>query len=218
MTEAWLPDDNRTTQVWTRGRHSSGWRLIDENLDGNTNPEPPHYDGLFYDNWARVVDFDPETGECLFESYTYRVRVNDDPPQWVWVPFDVGGDYRLQYSYVCCDPYGECTDPSVVAAGNEGEVGLHVAGSSIAQGGSVLLRLEMPSEGRVWLDICGGDGRLVRTLREGAQMAPGRTDLRWDLSDQDHRRLASGIYFVRLKGVLDGRAGSLSQTRVVVVR
>ena len=83
------------THIWPRGRRSSGWRLIDETLDGNPTG-PPHYDGLYYGNWARVAS---QNGSVVtFECYTYRVTGLD-----VWSPFDPyepEPGYWLHYSYV----------------------------------------------------------------------------------------------------------------------
>jgi hypothetical protein len=214
-----LPGGDRISEVWARGRGSSGWRLIDRDLDGNPNPDdPPHYDGLFYDNWATVRAFDSLTGECVVESYTYEVLLNESPPEWVWVPHDIGSDYRLQYSYVCCGAYEECLDLSVAHEESQQSCDLRVCGSPARQGGEVKLQFRMPAEGRVWLDVYGADGRVVQNLARGVQVGTGASEVRWNLEGSEGRFVSSGIYFVRMKGVLDGREGTVSRTRVVVVR
>jgi hypothetical protein len=84
-----LPGGTHVLQVWPRGSRSAGWRLIDDRLDGNPNP---HYDALFYDNWARVASWGGGTTRT-FECYTYKV-LGDTVK---WVPFRIGDQYWLGY-------------------------------------------------------------------------------------------------------------------------
>ena len=62
---------------------------------------------------------------------------------------------------------------------------------------SIPLHLDRAREGRVAVHAI--DGRLVRTLARGI-LPSGATTLRWDGRDQAGRRVASGVYLVRLTG------------------
>ncbi len=216
----WLPDDYRTTTVWARGRGTSGWRLISRELDGNPDPtEPPHYDGLYYDHWAHVLgDFEPETGRCVLETYTYKVRVTEDPPLWVWAPFDPSaGECQVQYSFICCAAEG-CLDVSEVDDGSAEALGFRVVGIPVERGGQVAFRFVMPCQGRVWLDVYGPDGRLVRGLSSGVDLAAGRSELRWDCCDNGGIPVGSGIYFARFRSLLEADEDAVTSMRVIVVR
>jgi hypothetical protein len=115
-----LPIHTHVLQVWPRGSRSAGWRLIDDQLDGNPIP---HYDALFYDNWARTVGWGGGQ-QCTFECYTYKVLGDTIR----WVPFQVGDDYWLNYSYVACESL-----PGSADDGNErSDVALRVLGSPVA--------------------------------------------------------------------------------------
>jgi hypothetical protein len=119
---------------------------------------------------------------------------------------------------VCCGTYEECLDFSDAEEESQRSCDLRVFGSPARQGGEVKLRFGMPDEGKVWLDVYGADGRLVQNLAQGMRVGTGVGEVRWNLEGTGGRFVPSGIYFVRMRGVLDGRQGTVRRTRVVVVR
>jgi hypothetical protein len=74
------------------------------------------------------------------------------------------------------------------------------------------VRYGIPRRGDVQLFIYDLGGRLVRRLVDGVQ-DPGLYSLMWDGRNQERHRVASGVYFARLRA--DGR--NLVR-RLVVVR
>lgn len=75
-----------------------------------------------------------------------------------------------------------------------------------------LIRFSLPAVGHARLDVFGVDGRLVRTLVDGALPA-GPAQAVWDGRDEAGRRVPAGVYVYRL----DGSAASASG-RLVVLR
>lgn len=71
-------------------------------------------------------------------------------------------------------------------------------------------RLEGAGGERTWIDVYGVTGRRVRRLLD----EDGVTDLEvsWDLSDNSGRRVAPGIYFVKVSG------GVQASRRILVLR
>jgi hypothetical protein len=72
------------------------------------------------------------------------------------------------------------------------------------------IHYELPVAGHVKLDVHDVRGRLVRTLVDGPVEA-GRRAVVWEGRDSDGRRVASGVYFYRL------RVGSFVETRRMVL-
>jgi flagellar hook assembly protein FlgD len=63
--------------------------------------------------------------------------------------------------------------------------------------GETMLELELPADaGEVLLAIYDAAGRRVRTLVEGPS-EPGCSELVWDGTDSNGRRVAAGVYFAR---------------------
>jgi hypothetical protein len=71
---------------------------------------------------------------------------------------------------------------------------------------------EMPRAGRAELTVYDVTGRRVRTLVSGAVEA-GAQSTPWDARDGSGRRVASGVYFVRLEG-----AGRATTRKLIVTR
>ena len=61
-----------------------------------------------------------------------------------------------------------------------------------------LVRLGLPREGQVSLVLFDANGRRLRGLA-GRAMPAGEHSLRWDGLDENGRRVASGLYFMRLE-------------------
>lgn len=78
--------------------------------------------------------------------------------------------------------------------------------------GPVRLAFALARGAQVRLEVLDPQGRLVRTLADGA-WAAGAASVTWDLADQSGRRVAPGLYLVRLRA--DGAAAT---RRVIVVR
>ncbi|HMB71351.1 MAG TPA: FlgD immunoglobulin-like domain containing protein, partial [bacterium] len=76
--------------------------------------------------------------------------------------------------------------------------------------GSTTLRYELPRAQTVRLAVHDVTGRKLRELAAGPRSA-GRYSVVWDGRDGDGRRVAAGVYFVRL------RTGAEEQTRKIVL-
>ena len=76
-----------------------------------------------------------------------------------------------------------------------------------------MLSFDLPREGIVHLRIFNIAGRHVRTLVNGATMPAGTRSVFWDGRDDMQRRVASGVYVVRLESL-----GDRQVQRVVLVR
>lgn len=77
--------------------------------------------------------------------------------------------------------------------------------------GETTIRYDIGSvTGPVMLDVVDVGGRLVRSLASTA-LSIGRYELTWDGTDESGRRVASGVYFCRL------RAGAVSETQSMVL-
>ncbi len=64
--------------------------------------------------------------------------------------------------------------------------------------GATVISYEIPRAGHVYADIITIDGRLVNELHRGL-MIPGRHDIVWDGRDANGGKVASGVYFYRVK-------------------
>jgi hypothetical protein len=64
--------------------------------------------------------------------------------------------------------------------------------------GSTVITYEIPRVGRVYADIITIDGRLVDQLHSGL-VIPGRHDIVWDGTDANGGKVASGVYFYRVR-------------------
>ena len=74
------------------------------------------------------------------------------------------------------------------------------------------LRFGLPAEQHVTLAVYNLAGRCVRELVDG-RLGPGWHDVVWDGRDDDHRQVASGVYFCRLES-----QGSASVKKVVLLK
>jgi hypothetical protein len=103
-------------------------------------------------------------------------------------------DYALASSVALGD-----TPPVVgVAERRASGVALDVAVSPNPFVASTAISFSTPQAGRVRASIVDVGGRVVRTL-ESAGTAAGPRRLDWDGRDESGRRLASGVYFVRVE-------------------
>jgi hypothetical protein len=73
------------------------------------------------------------------------------------------------------------------------------------------LPLYVPRPGRLVAEVLDVAGRRVARLRDGTVPA-GWTSLRWDGRDEEGRRVASGLYWIRVRW-----AGETTATRVLIV-
>lgn len=78
--------------------------------------------------------------------------------------------------------------------------------------GVVAFPVELGSEATVRLHVLDVAGRRVRTL-DGGVLAAGRHEIRWDGTGGDGRRVAPGVYFVRLES-----GGRVRGARIVRLR
>ena len=78
--------------------------------------------------------------------------------------------------------------------------------------GRVTFRIDAPLDLAAKLEVFDAQGRRIATPFDG-MVAAGRTDVAWDLAAQNAARVASGIYFGRLRF-----AGGMRSVRIVVAR
>jgi hypothetical protein len=76
--------------------------------------------------------------------------------------------------------------------------------------GVTRLRLDLPRRGPVRVDVYDAAGHFVRKILDGL-LPGGRHDLLWDGRDSQQRRIANGVYIVRLTGQ------RVSSTRLLTV-
>ena len=89
--------------------------------------------------------------------------------------------------------------------------GIWLAGANPARVES-RIGVRLPSDGAARLDVFDLSGRRVRTLLQGPA-AEGPSEYVWDLRDASGRRVAAGVYFVRLS-----TAQTSAGERIVVLR
>ena len=75
--------------------------------------------------------------------------------------------------------------------------------------GGTQIRFDLPAAGHVQLEVFDVQGRRVKTLASGT-MPAGRHTAAWDGRDDSGRRLATGVYFVKLD------AGVFREVRKIV--
>jgi hypothetical protein len=90
------------------------------------------------------------------------------------------------------------------------ELGLAHASANPASGGAAL-ECFMPAAGHAELSVHGPSGERLRTLVD-RHLGPGSHQVVWDGQDQAGRRVAPGVYFIRLKA-----AGDMVTSKIVVV-
>ncbi len=116
-----------------------------------------------------------------FEVADRPLSVTLDPNDWILADFTTGT--------TTADP----TRPIGVVAQSLG-----LAGPSPFRDQTVL-RFTLSRPGSVALRVFDVDGRMVRTLRQGA-CAAGEHDVAWDGRNDEGQRVAAGVYFCRLAG------------------
>ena len=75
-----------------------------------------------------------------------------------------------------------------------------------------LIPFDIPNAGRAQLTIWDIRGRLVKSLVD-SEVAPGRYQPVWDGRDDNGRRVAAGIYFVRLQSGKFSASGKVVRLR-----
>jgi len=77
---------------------------------------------------------------------------------------------------------------------------------------STQLSFSFPRATYARLVVCDARGRLVRTLL-GQELAAGHHEVAWDGTDENQRRVASGMYFYKLE-----HAGQVTQRTMILLR
>jgi hypothetical protein len=136
---------------------------------------------VFHGDLYRYRDGDVEPGT----TYRYRVglRRADGPPEWV-----------LETSTVSV--------PDLAAA-------LRIHPNPFAP--ATTIRYYLPEAGPVTLEVYAVDGRRVATLVDEIRQERGYRSVPWSGCDDRGKRVASGVYFCRL------RTGQVGQTRKMVI-
>ena len=88
---------------------------------------------------------------------------------------------------------------------------LQVYPNPLPRGGATArLQFRMPAAGQATLTLFDISGRHVKTLRQG-YLDAGPAEAQWDATDENGRRVTSGVYFARLT-----TGGTLVTARIVV--
>jgi len=101
----------------------------------------------------------------------------------------------------------------VVAAGARGDLLVLWPAAPNPFNPSTTIRFRTGERGPIRADIFDAEGRLVRTLFDGATMEPGTYTAAWNGRDAAGRAAASGVYFLKLRG-----AGEAQARKLVLVR
>jgi hypothetical protein len=80
------------------------------------------------------------------------------------------------------------------------------------------MSVSLPEAAQLWLGIYGVDGRLAHMCESGETLEPGVASWEWQLSNGGDSRVATGVYFVRLKARFADSGRSLMRARVVIVK
>jgi len=124
---------------------------------------------------------------------------------YVWVVPDIQAEscWVMAIAYGPGWQYDECDRPiAILGAGVEEEHvrGSYTLGLSVRPNpvpGRATVVYEVPRSGRADVAVFDRSGRAVARLLAGA-VEPGRYHLSWDCRDTGVRRLAAGVYFMRL--------------------
>jgi cytochrome c peroxidase len=101
-----------------------------------------------------------------------------------------------------CERQGEGSRPEAVPAAAPAasrEVPGALAARPNPTAGETSLSFELPGESPVRVSVHDASGRLVRRIFSGV-LARGGHSITWDGRDDDGRRVAGGVYFVRVSG------------------
>jgi hypothetical protein len=118
----------------------------------------------------------------------------------------VGGSGQITNSKVACLEIRRVAPPSTRRRPPDRAPELAAATASVSAleapdgpvGAEARLAIEIAREGPIRLSVYDVRGRRVALLQEGPAQ-PGRYEILWSASDTRGRRMASGIYFVRLE-------------------
>ena len=133
------------------------------------------------------------TGLSGATAYHWRMRVLTTSPffprsRWFWLPGNAVTEYDLR------------TFPRTsVAIGGEHDTGLRIArveSNPVIESARIVFAVPRP--GRVRMSVYDIAGRRVGLVLD-RELAPGTHDASWDARDQEGRRLAPGVYLVRLE-------------------
>jgi hypothetical protein len=213
------------------GGFSASPIVVDVDGDGDMEIFCGHRNGKFYGfhhNGALVAgmpiptanelyssacagDLDGDGGvDVAFASYDASVNVIDfggasTPAAYQWPMF--GGNIWRTSSYGEAQPYQTAVDPVASAdlrfAMRQNEPNPFRSGTTI--------RFSLPRAEHAMLRVFNVEGRVVRTLVDGA-MGAGQHATVWDGRDSRGQRLASGVYFYRL----ETPGGSITRKTVVL--
>ncbi|MCB9463186.1 MAG: choice-of-anchor B family protein [Candidatus Eisenbacteria bacterium] len=144
-------------------------------------------------------------------TWASLLRIDANEPSWVIETVELwsrlAGRGQVQFRFVV----GDAGVPTIVEGGlddlqiYEREGGTPLGGSSLALASwpnpfqsSARLQMRIPTEGTVRLGVFDAAGRRVRSLIDGP-MAPGFHAMDWDGMGDSGRRVANGVYYLRLE-------------------
>lgn len=142
------------------------------------------------------------SGGCS-ETYTLQGQVQS-ASSW-------SGTLTAQYTGPDCDCFGgmfgtPCQSQQFMISGSLPPTAVDSAPSlaRIAIGpnpfsGSTTIRVRLERGGEASLDVVDVAGRVVASLVESAPLADGDYQFMWDARGDDGNRVASGVYFIRLR-------------------
>jgi hypothetical protein len=88
-------------------------------------------------------------------------------------------------------------DPSAVADGPAAVRWISCAPNPLVDGTAV--RFALSSSQDALIEVLAADGRVVRTIPAG-RSGTGERAVEWDRTDAAGKRVASGVYFLRMRG------------------
>jgi hypothetical protein len=190
-----------TTMGWHNSGHPimAGVTAVGEYYAGGTN-------FVTSDSVARWTDGRPYVGVSVNQKV---VGVNQYPGIYSRTPPQRSGDWALVIHNALLfvsgsvtgveefDPFAPGFNVTLVTAPNPAQK-------------SVQVSYQVPFGGQVSVGFYDLNGRLVKTLVSG-EVKPGLTRATWDMTDNNGRRVASGVYFCKLV------AGDHVQTRKLVI-
>lgn len=178
-----------TVSVWARGAATIGW-----------NDEAPN----FRLGWCEPVPGTVTNSGCTFRTFVYAV-LDETGNACEYVPTDPGS---VVFAYTLHGYTTVVATPEQLFEGSSG-TDLRLVSSHPTSIGATI-RFRIPNMGHVVLSLFDVSGREVRRLLDEL-IYPGVFEMPWDGRSQRGVRVASGVYFLRM------RTPTTEVTRKVVV-
>jgi len=201
------PDELNVTVAGTRPFDSApgGWR--DSMAEMDATPAPYGDIVALHPNHC----FIPAVSALAVETSDLFYDIAGDPDLLAHTPFDAVYFPAANEEHVLITPanaawfLAEIERPAAGIAGDPAAPAAAVAGVARVSAapnpapGAAIIRYSVPAAGPVELRIYGPAGRPVATLLD-RRVEAGAGEALWDGTDAAGRRVAAGVYFIRLRG------------------